>query len=141
MIKPPSKPPRSADHFLSCLQDIEKAGHMLQQALIKRHNDGIWQAIELQESSMQRFAQCYREYYGHDDEPIPPSESDSLIKDVIRRIKNVYRTNRALAHSFLEVIDRTLSGLSATQGGNPFVYDSTGRIGSGNGPLLVQQKG
>ena len=90
---------------------------------------------------MHRFAQCYRDYYGSQEEARPPAESESLIQEIIRRIKNVYRTNRALAHSFLEVIDRTLAGLSATQGGNPFVYNSTGRIGPMNGPLLVQQKG
>ena len=141
MIDPAPQPPRHPERFLGCLQEIEQAGRLLQQALRKRNDDGIWEAIELQEASMQRFAQCYREYFGHDDQPRPATEADSLIKDVIRRIKNIYRTNRALAHSFLEVINRTLSGLSATQGGNPFVYDATGRIASGNGPLLVQQKG
>ncbi|HBA84121.1 MAG TPA: hypothetical protein DCZ95_08515 [Verrucomicrobia bacterium] len=141
-LTPRATSPEGADRFLECLREIEKTGQLLQQALYKRHTEQIWQAVEQQEQAMQRFAQCYREYYGAHDETVqPPPESESIVKDVVRRIKKIYRTNRAIAQSFLEVIDRTLTGLSATQGGNPFVYDSTGRIGPMNGPLLVQQKG
>ncbi len=135
--------PRTCEtRFMDCLRDIEQAGQLLQTALFQRKTDAIWQAIDLQEAAMRQFALCYKEYYAGRDASAPPiSETDSLIGSLARKIKAIYRTNRALAHSFLDVIDRTLAGLNALQGGNPFVYDASGRIGQINGPMLVQQKG
>ncbi|MFH0881294.1 MAG: hypothetical protein V2A34_16405 [Lentisphaerota bacterium] len=134
----------AADRFIECLQEVEKVSQALQQALVKRKPEAIWQAIELQEESMSKFAACYHEYTqsraGKVQENVRTS-SDSLIQDMIRRIKSIHRTNKGIAQAFLDVIDRTISGIGLMQGGNAYVYDASGRVGQSTSPILVQERG
>lgn len=149
---PAAPPPHSrAETLLGCLREIEKVGQKLQSALTTRKTEAIWQIVEMQEYSMRKFAACYEAYRAEREEKLAQDsaagqadaadQGESLIHELARRIKNVYRVNRALAHSFLDVIDRTLAGFSASRGGNPFVYNATGRLGQFSTPLLVQQQG
>lgn len=136
-------PSPAIQRFLDCLQEVEKVGQALQQALYKRKPEAIWQAIEEQETSMKKFAECYQDYLRTraGSAAFERTGSDSLIQDLIKRIKSIHRTNKAIAHAFLDVIDRTIMGLSGLQGGNPFVYDASGRVGQLTPPLLVQERG
>ena len=141
-IAAPPAPGPATERFLECLREVEKVSQTLQQALFKRKPDIIWQAIEEQEQSMRKFTACYQDYIRAREEAAGiKTSSDSLIQDLIKRIKSIHRSNKAIAHAFLDVIDRTITGLSGLQGGNPFVYDANGRIGQMTPPLLVQERG
>ncbi len=140
--------PAAAHDFEQCLRELEEGGRDLQQALFKRKPEAIWQAVEKQEQTMQRLNDCYRAY-STSPRPTPSAAApepagtgnDSTIKEIARRIRQVQRTNKTLAVRFLDVIDRTLAGLSSFDNEKPLVYDQTGRIGRFSAPLLVQQQG
>lgn len=134
-----TKPRSTVERFIDCLRDIEKVGQVLQHALFKRKPDDIWQAIDQQEQFIQRFVVCYNEYSATRGNT--PTETDSMIVEISKRIKSIHRTNRAMANAFLDIINKTLSGLSASYGGNPYVYNSSGRVGQVTAPILVQQQG
>ncbi len=138
---------RYATQLVECLRELERQGRELQQALVRRQTDAIWHAIELHEHSLAKFGACYREYESHKRQaaglPADPSAggADTLVADLAQRIKRIHRTNRALALSFLDVIDRTIAGLSQHVQSNPLMYDASGRVGRVSAPVLVSQKG
>ena len=137
---------KSSDQFIECLRELEEHGKDLQNALFKRNPQAIWQAIEKQEQCLKKLSASYSTY-ATETEPNGdgPSDGDdstkSLVKQLAGKVRRVQRTNRALAHSFLEIIDKTLSELSTKKERNPMVYDASGRINKFAAPVFIEQKG
>jgi hypothetical protein len=62
------------------------------------------------------------------------------VRELVTRTQSVLSTNRRLASTFLDVIDRTLSRLS-TGGQGAVLYGANGKMGSVTAPCFVQQRG
>ena len=139
------KPNTRTPQFLECIGEIEKGGNTLRQALLTRNADTIWKAIALQEEALNNL-QLYRARAGAGADGAQPDNPettglDSLSREMMKRTSSVLRTNRALARTFLDIIDKTLASIASGNAGGPAVYNQAGKVNPFSTPLLVQQRG
>ncbi len=121
------------------LQALGTASKSLKDALLKRDPDAISAAVAEEESIAREF-QALRTREN--------AAGATLAEDARREtmalansIRQDLRASKALAMSFLSVVDRTLYGLSSKAGAGVVTYDSTGAPGSHASALLIQQTG
>ena len=139
------KPETQMPTFRECIGEIEKSGHTLRQALLARNADAIWKAIARQEESLNHFRLCQARTAAKADGARPDHPDtfglDPLSLEMMKRTRSVIRTNRALASTCLNIIDKTLASIASGNSGGPIAYNQAGKIDSFSTPLLVQQRG
>ena len=150
----------NAGNMIEYLQAMEKVSKALEDALIKRNTESIWAAIKEQENIVRKFHAAEHSEYdsgapaqpgnlierasqssGPEDISANPEDHRKKVIALVASIKRIQRTSRALASSFLEVIDKTLLGLSTGNGNGVSTYRSTGGLNSNSSPILIQQRG
>jgi len=142
---PNRKPEIRTPQFLECIGEIEKGGNTLRQALLARNADAIWKAIALQEEALNNLQLCRARAGAGADGALPDNPEtaglDPLSREMMKRTSSVLRTNRALARTFLDIIDKTLASIASGNASGPTVYNQAGKIDPFSTPLLVQQRG
>ncbi len=129
-------PEKTENSLIQLLENLLSVSQSLQQALMRKDTEQIWEYVSKHEELMDRFNQ----------NPPPSEEHQSgaernRTQQIIQKIQRNQKTNSILARSFLNVIDRTLRSLSARGREKCETYGSSGALVSEHGPILVQQKG
>lgn len=127
-----------------CLQEIEQGSQVLRQALLSRDSDTIWTAVSAQEEALEKLQRMHAELEvfrrGGGRSPIP-DENKQIIRNRVDQIRHSLRTNKAMAGTFLDIIEKTLNSLSTGKHNGTTVYNQTGRLDRVAAPFLVQQRG
>jgi len=130
--------------FRRKLKDVERDSHTLRTAMMKRQPDVIWDAIADQEKSLTELQQFYKDM-GFDQ---PGHSNKQLTKELlagegvcemITRTQSLLSTNKRLASTFLDVVDRSLSKIT-TGGKGAGTYGANGKMGGSTLPCFVQQQ-
>ena len=120
------------------LQDMAGASEALKNALMSRNPDAVRTAVAEQEELLRQLrAHSILEHSVQDG----PSEHKEVVKTLVAGIKRVQRTNKALAGSFLRIVERTLSQLGASGQVEAGTYGPTGGMAANSMPVLVHQQG
>ena len=132
------------DEFCRKLKDVERDSHTLRTAMMKRQPDGIWDAIADQEKSLTTLQQFYRDrgfdQPGHSNKKhVKELLAGEGVCEMIARTQSLLSTNKRLASTFLDVVDRSLSRIT-TGGQNAGTYRSNGKLGGITPPCFVQQQ-
>ncbi len=127
--------------FLDCLQEIEKSGHTLRKALLARNAEAIWEAITLQEESLNNLRLCHAATASDGEGNPDGAPRDPMAREMVKRTRSVLRTNRVLARTFLDIIDKTLASIANGGVGGTPAYNATGKVEPLSAPLLVQRRG
>ena len=127
-----------------CLQEIEQGSHVLRQALLSRNSDTIWMAVSAQEEALDKLQRVWAEIEvfrrGDDCSPIPDANRQ-IVRNRVDQIRHLLRTNKAMAGTFLDIIEKTLNSLSTGKHNGTTVYNQSGRLDRMASPFLVQQRG
>ncbi len=140
-----SKNQDKINELFACLDDLEKAGLTLRNALLARRSEAIWSTLELQERALLRFDKLRRELGLKEgrriEENIFPPERRETFLENLARTRILQRLNQSLTRVFLELIEKTLRSINAHSGQQPLTYSANGFFGRATGPLFVHQKG
>ena len=118
------------------------AGHAehLQRALIERKPDAIMAALEVQEDLMRQLQE--RQDRPAADDPAPDdADRRRTVGALAVRARGLQRTNRRLASTFLDVIDRTMAYVQKSAAPRAGAYDASGSVRASSAPILVCQQG
>jgi len=133
------------NELVTCLDNLEKTGMALRDALLARRSDAIWGALELQERTLLRLEQIRRELGIKEgsplDESLFPSERRESMRKSAARTRILQRLNQSLIRVFLDLIEKTLKSINAHSGQLPLTYAADGTFGRATGPLFVHQTG
>ncbi|QBG47354.1 hypothetical protein EGM51_08110 [Verrucomicrobia bacterium S94] len=114
---------------------LATAAEDLQQSLLARDTDAIWNQLSIQEELLEEFA-CVQQNEGPGLKDIVCTNPE--IRQLLRRSLRVVQANRALAQRFLEVVGQTLSHLGGAE--SP-IYSGNGTVVVRRAPILVSQQG
>ncbi len=126
------------DMLTDYLREIETGARGLQQALLSRDPERILAAVSVQRETLDKLQQ-FTESTGGPDKPAS-DERKRFVRDMVRRIRRVLETNEKMAATFLAVIEKALTNLTAGPG-NARMYNGYGRLQAVPAPLLVHQLG
>jgi len=120
---------------LEKLTEIAEASEKLKSALIRRDAEAIWEAVKAQDGLAVELSGSIGQSAERD-----PDERKNII-GIITRIRRVQATNKALAGSFLRLVDRTLTAFTTGAQPGTATYGASGGIEARTAPILVQQSG
>ena len=127
-----------------CLQEIEQGSHVLRQALLSRNSDTIWMAVSAQEEALEKLQRVWADIEvfrrGNNRWPLPDANRRN-VRTRVDQIRHLLRTNKAMAGTFLDIIEKTLNSLSTGKHNGTTVYNQAGRLDRAASPFLVQQRG
>jgi hypothetical protein len=125
----------SEANLILFLKELEQAVGGVQNQLIARNTGGIWEALAVQEATVDKITRLSSEQ-GDDFRGL--SRRNPVVRNLLERSRATIQANRALSKTFLQVIDQTLANLS----GSPFAaYSGRGTNPQRSSPLLVNQQG
>ncbi|NCC49897.1 MAG: hypothetical protein EOM20_01650 [Spartobacteria bacterium] len=133
-----------ASEFCSRLQEVERDSHALRQAMMARRPDGIWDAIADQEKSLRKLQAFYKDMGFVDAADVSdPNVADILsgksVREMIAKTQGLLATNKRLASTFLDVIDRSLSQITTGEH-TAGTYRPNGKLSGVTPPCFVHQQ-
>ena len=124
------------EKMYSLLVELEASASALQQCLLDRETELIWQGLERQEHALAAINGFQLEEPDRLEQEVA---GNSDIRRLLMRSLWVVQSNRALSRRFLDVVGRTLSRLVGNEESS--TYTDTRSGGASRAPVLVQRMG
>ena len=123
------------EQLMSMLSDLEYEAQELQESLLARNTECIWNALTRQDKLLDKLnALCLDQAQA----VIGIALNNPDIRQKLSRSQRIVKTNRALSRRFLDVIDETLARLGSRPSSTYTGQGARARCGA---PLLVRQQG
>jgi DNA repair exonuclease SbcCD ATPase subunit len=126
----------SENSLKTLLEELESAAKKLQESLLARDADRIFQDLDRQEQSLENLNDLCSVQGGGLEDTVRKNPS---LRQMLQQCHSIVQANRSLARRFLDVIDQTFSRLS---GGSSVAYaGGYGNTMQRSTPILVRQQG
>ena len=120
------------------MNDPLGASESLKSALLRRDTDAVWKAVHEQEGAAKSLQYVMNSY---DSESVTEDDARNTANTLVRKIRRIQSTSRALARAFVGIMEHTIEDLSSQQRRRTSTYAASGGMFDARSPVLVQEEG
>ena len=134
------------ERLWNAIADLMASSLRLEDALIHRRKDEIWEILSEQEKKsavLGQAAQLWNQIFGEDRE----SQSEEIkrarvkIKEGLERLRIVEKVNYSLTRNYLAAVQRSMVNAGAGLAGKKKVYNKGGRLGMRGSSMIFKSIG